>query len=73
MILFDNMTAVGVILFFIAWVGHACLWVYLLNISYGLPISKMILKPWRLLCGVMILFGYPIYMEVLLRRRFFRG
>ena len=41
-----------------AWVGHACLWTFLLNFAYAQPLSKRILRPFRLLCGVAIA-GFP--------------
>jgi len=37
-----------------AWVGHACVWVSLLNNLYGRPLSKKFLKRWRLFTGVVI-------------------
>ncbi len=51
--------ALFVLLFAVAWVGHACLWVTLLNNLYGRPLSKWFLKPWRLLTGVVIL-AFPL-------------
>lgn len=44
---------------FAVWVGHACVWTYLLNVLYGRRLSKRLLKPWRLLTGVLIVFGWP--------------
>ena len=41
-----------------AWVGHACFWTFLLNFAYAQPLSKRILRPFRLLCGVAIV-GFP--------------
>ena len=38
-----------------AWLGHACLWIALLNNLYGRPISKSFLKCWRHFTGVWIL------------------
>jgi predicted MPP superfamily phosphohydrolase len=46
-------------LLFAAWVGHACLWVFLLNNLYGRALSKQLLKPWRLFTGVVIL-AFPL-------------
>jgi predicted MPP superfamily phosphohydrolase len=43
----------------IAWVGHACLWTALLNNVYGRPFSKLVLKPWRYLTGLVIIL-FPV-------------
>ena len=51
------------ILFGIAWVGHACLWIALLNHLYGRPISKTFLKLWRHFTGVWIL-AFPAIMYI---------
>jgi uncharacterized protein len=45
--------------FLAAWVGHACIWVTLLNSLYGQALPKRLLKPWRLLTGLVIL-GFPL-------------
>lgn len=45
--------------FLVAWVGHACIWTTVLNHVYGRPLPKVVLKPWRLLTGVIIL-GFPL-------------
>lgn len=42
------------------WVGHACIWTFLLNNFYGRRIPKTFLKPWRLVTGVVILAALPI-------------
>lgn len=39
----------------VAWVGHACLWVAVLNNLYARPLPKQPLKVWRLVTGVVIL------------------
>ena len=44
-----------------AWLGHACLWIALLNNLYGRPISKSFLKCWRHFTGVWIL-AFPAIM-----------
>ncbi len=50
------MNSIGLaILFGVAWVGHACLWISLLNHLYGRPISKRFLKSWRHFTGIWIL------------------
>src|SRR4051794_17766622 len=51
--------AVILILFFAAWVGHAYLWTTLLNYVYARPYPKAILKPWRLIVGLVVL-GFPL-------------
>ena len=45
--------------FCVAWVGHACIWVSLLNNFYGRPLPKWLLKPWRLMTGLVIL-AFPL-------------
>ena len=49
--------------FGVAWVGHACLWVSLLNNFYGRALPKSLLKPWRLLTGAVIL-AFPLLLPV---------
>ncbi len=39
----------------VAWVGHACIWTATLSHLYGRPLSKGLLKAWRLITGVAIL------------------
>lgn len=41
------------------WIGHAVIWTWLLNNLYGRNINKRFLRIWRLLTGVVILFGLP--------------
>ncbi|MFO0935320.1 MAG: metallophosphoesterase [Gemmataceae bacterium] len=41
------------------WAGHACLWTYVLNILYGRKLPKPILKAWRIVSFVVIVFGWP--------------
>jgi predicted MPP superfamily phosphohydrolase len=41
------------------WVGHAYLWVSTLSYLYGCPLPKWILKPYRVLCGLVIL-AFPL-------------
>jgi hypothetical protein len=43
------------LLFTVAWVGHATVWTALLSNLYGRPLPKPILRSWRLLTGVIIL------------------
>lgn len=50
--------------FLVAWVGHACIWVSVLNFMYGRPFSKAVLKPLRLLAGLVIL-AFPLLALVL--------
>lgn len=42
----------------VAWVGHACVWVAVLNNLYARPLPKGPLKAWRFLTGAAIL-GFP--------------
>jgi predicted MPP superfamily phosphohydrolase len=51
-------TAIVLVVFAIAWVGHACIWTWGLNCLYALPISKRFLKVWRLATGLAII-GFP--------------
>src|SRR5215212_6831830 len=51
--------AVRMLMFAIAWVGHACIWTSVLNNLYGRRLHKGVLKPWRLLTGVVIL-AFPL-------------
>lgn len=48
-----------VICFLVAWVGHAYLWTTLLNFVYARPYPKALLKPWRLVTGLIVL-GFPV-------------
>jgi len=41
-------------------VGHACIWIALLNVLYSQPLSKLFLKLWRLLTAIIILAAIPI-------------
>lgn len=47
----------------VAWVGHACIWVAVMNHLYGRPISKKFLKSWRLFTGLVIL-AFPLLVAV---------
>jgi uncharacterized protein len=49
----------------IAWVGHACLWVYPLNVLYSQALPKRFLRPWRYFTGLMIVAGYPLFLVLL--------
>ncbi len=49
----------AVVLFALAWIGHACIWTALLNNLYGLPLPKKWLKVWRYLTGLIIL-AFPL-------------
>src|SRR5437763_2128824 len=49
---------VGYLLFAGAGVGHAAVWVPPLNYLYSRPIPKAVLKPIRLLIGLVILAGW---------------
>ncbi|MFX8668581.1 hypothetical protein ABTM51_20680, partial [Acinetobacter baumannii] len=44
-----------ILLFLVAWVGHAAVWTSLLSNLYGRPLPKLFLKLWRLLTGLIIL------------------
>ncbi len=47
-----------------AWVGHACIWVSILNYVYARPYPKAILKPWRHFTGLVILsFPLLVYLD----------
>src|SRR5579871_5478098 len=46
------------LLFVGACVGHAAVWVPPLNFAYSRPVSKTVLKPFRLLTGLVILAGW---------------
>lgn len=54
-----------ILCFAIAWIGHACIAVYLLNNLYARPYPKVILKPFRLFVGLLIL-AFPIAVWALL-------
>lgn len=43
-----------------AWIGHACIWTFLLNNLYGRRLPKSLLRPWRTFTGVVIL-SVPIF------------
>lgn len=43
------------LLFAVAWIGHAAIWTAILSHLYGRPLPKHFLKLWRLLTGVIIL------------------
>jgi len=45
-----------------ACLGHACLWMALLNVLYGLPLPKWFLKNWRILTGLVILAGPLLFL-----------
>jgi predicted MPP superfamily phosphohydrolase len=51
--------ALAVLLFALAWVGHAYIWTALLNFIYGHPLPKLVLKPWRYATGGVIL-AFPL-------------
>jgi predicted MPP superfamily phosphohydrolase len=53
--------AVGYLLFLGACVGHAAVWVPPLNYAYSRPVSKTLLKPFRLFIGVVILAGWVAF------------
>lgn len=45
------------LLFAVAWVGHTCIWVALMNFLFGCPIPKPFLKRWRwVTAGLLVLF-----------------
>ncbi len=50
----------ALLLLAILWIGHACFWTYWLNNLYGRRLPKRFLKPWRLLTGLVIVFGLPL-------------
>jgi uncharacterized protein len=43
----------------VAWVGHACVCTAALNVLYGLPLPKLLLKGWRFATGAVIL-AFPL-------------
>ena len=45
----------SILFWLVAWIGHAVIWVAVLNHLYGRRITKVFLKPWRLFTGVFIL------------------
>jgi predicted MPP superfamily phosphohydrolase len=49
------LTLLAVLLFAVAWIGHACVCTGCLNYLYGLALPKVILKPWRYVTGLIIL------------------
>ena len=49
----------AMLVFALAWVGHACIWTAILNYIYGCPVPKQILKPWRYATAFVIL-AFPI-------------
>lgn len=51
----------GYLLFVAAGVGHAAVWVPPLNFLYSRPISKSLLKPYRLFTGLVILAGWVAF------------
>ena len=53
-------TLFGLLFVIIMWVGHACIWFTLLNYLYGRRLPKLLLKPWRLLTGLVIL-AFPLF------------
>ncbi len=54
---------IATVLIATAWVGHACIWVSLLNNLYGRALNKRVLKVWRLLSGLLIL-AFPLLIPV---------
>jgi predicted MPP superfamily phosphohydrolase len=55
-------TLVELLLLVVPWVGHACVWTYLLNVAYSQNISKRFLKPFRLFVGLVIAVGLPLHL-----------
>jgi hypothetical protein len=51
------------ILFAVAWVGHTCIWVALMNFLFGCPIPKLFLKSWRWVTAA-LLFSFPLLLLV---------
>ncbi len=54
----SSLDVAGCLLILATAVGHACIWTASLNYLYGRPLPKWFLKPYRLLCGAVIV-GYP--------------
>jgi predicted MPP superfamily phosphohydrolase len=52
-----------ILLFAVAWVGHACVWTSVLSHVYGRPLPKWFLKLWRLVTGVVIV-AFPLLIVV---------
>jgi predicted MPP superfamily phosphohydrolase len=53
------MILLAILVFAVAWVGHAALWLVALNILYGRPIHRDILSRIRPIVGL-IVFGFPL-------------
>ncbi len=56
----QSLTVFALPLVALAWVGHACVLVALLNHLYGRNLPKLFLKPWRYITGVLIL-AFPAF------------
>jgi uncharacterized protein len=48
-------------LFGLFWLGHACLWMLALNVVYSQPLNRGFLKKYRLVVGLTIWFGPPLF------------
>ncbi len=62
----ENTRVVELLLFLIAWLGHACFVMAILNILYAQPIHRDLLKRMRIFLGVVIFFTPPILKSTLL-------
>ena len=51
-------------LFLLAWLGHACFMMLLLNMAYSRPWNREILKKFRLLMGLWIFLGPLLYYSI---------
>jgi len=60
---FDPPPLLASLLFAVAWVGHACLWVALMNFLFGCPLPKLFLKSWRWVTAA-LLFSFPLLLSV---------
>jgi predicted MPP superfamily phosphohydrolase len=55
----DPVAVLAVLVLAVAWLGHTCVLVALLNHLYGRPLPKAFLKPWRNVTAVLIL-AFPL-------------
>lgn len=51
----------GVLLFFIAWLGHGYLLMLSLNVTYGRPLHRKFLKTMRQVWGLLLVAGPPLF------------
>jgi predicted MPP superfamily phosphohydrolase len=51
----------SILVFALFWLGHACLWMWAMNVAYSRPLPRDFLKFYRLLTGLVIWFGPPLF------------